>query len=131
MKLHAEYVKAQMQALAEQARDLAQHAAKAANAARKEAERPLRPGLVLVAKRHSCGHFCAMQYLILHCNIGGIIWSAGRFRMGPRGGGRPMKSPGSDVRAVRKPRAAKRSETAGAKAQVDTRKPQREDHHHV
>ena len=30
MKLHADYVKAQMQALTEQARDLAQHAAKAA-----------------------------------------------------------------------------------------------------
>ena len=30
MKLHADYVKAQMQALAEQARDLGQHAAKAA-----------------------------------------------------------------------------------------------------
>ena len=30
MKLHADYVKAQMQALAEQARDIAQHAAKAA-----------------------------------------------------------------------------------------------------
>ena len=30
MKLHADYVKAQMQTLAEQARDLAQHAAKAA-----------------------------------------------------------------------------------------------------
>ena len=35
MKLHADYVKAQMQALAEQARDLAQHAAKAATPARK------------------------------------------------------------------------------------------------
>ena len=31
MKLHADYVKAQMQALTEQARDIAQHAAKAAN----------------------------------------------------------------------------------------------------
>ena len=30
MKLHADYVKAQMQALTEQARDIAQHAAKAA-----------------------------------------------------------------------------------------------------
>jgi len=30
MKLHADYVKAQMQALAEQARDIAQHTAKAA-----------------------------------------------------------------------------------------------------
>jgi len=30
MKLHADYVKAQMQALADQARDIAQHAAKAA-----------------------------------------------------------------------------------------------------
>ena len=29
MKLHADYVKAQMQALTEQARDIAQHAAKA------------------------------------------------------------------------------------------------------
>jgi hypothetical protein len=30
LKLHADYVKAQIQALAEQARDIAQHAAKAA-----------------------------------------------------------------------------------------------------
>jgi hypothetical protein len=30
MKLHAEYVKTQMQALSEQARDIAQHAARAA-----------------------------------------------------------------------------------------------------
>ena len=35
MKLHADYVKAQMQALAEQARDIAQHAAKAAKPAGK------------------------------------------------------------------------------------------------
>ena len=33
MKLHADYVKAQMQALSEQARDIAQHAAKAAKPA--------------------------------------------------------------------------------------------------
>jgi hypothetical protein len=35
MKLHADYVKAQMQALTEQARDLAQQAGKAAGAADK------------------------------------------------------------------------------------------------
>jgi phasin len=35
MKLHADYVKAQMQALTEQARDIAQHAAKAATSPRK------------------------------------------------------------------------------------------------
>jgi len=35
MKLHADYVKAQMQALTEQARDLTQHAAKAAKPAGK------------------------------------------------------------------------------------------------
>ena len=35
MKLHADYVKSQMQALAEQARDIAQHAAKAATPAGK------------------------------------------------------------------------------------------------
>ena len=36
MKLHADYVKAQMQALTEQARDLTQHAAKAATPTRKD-----------------------------------------------------------------------------------------------
>src|SRR4029078_3629840 len=35
MKLHADYVKSQMQALAEQARDITQHAAKAAKPAAK------------------------------------------------------------------------------------------------
>jgi phasin len=36
MKLHADYVKAQMQALAEQARDLTQHAAKAVTPLKKD-----------------------------------------------------------------------------------------------
>jgi phasin len=36
MKLHADYVKAQMQALAEQARDLTQHAAKAVTPPKKD-----------------------------------------------------------------------------------------------
>ena len=36
VKLHADYVKAQMQALTEQARDIAQHAAKAAKPAGKD-----------------------------------------------------------------------------------------------
>ena len=36
MRLHADYVKAQMQALGEQARDIAQHAAKAATPPRKD-----------------------------------------------------------------------------------------------
>jgi antirestriction protein ArdC len=35
MKLHADYVKSQMQALSEQAREIAQHAAKAAKPAPK------------------------------------------------------------------------------------------------
>ena len=67
MKLHADYVKAQMQALAEQARDLAQHAAKAATPARQRLNRRL-PGRVTSGPIRAAflRLFCAMQYL--YCN---------------------------------------------------------------
>ncbi len=58
MKLHADYVKTQMQALTEQARDLAQHAAKAATPAQRPAES-------LTAQ--TCGPSCGITGAFL-CN---------------------------------------------------------------
>ena len=67
MKLHADYVKAQMQALTEQARDIAQHAAKAATPVRQRPDLN-RPRLQSIGAnaRHSQRLFCALQYL--YCN---------------------------------------------------------------
>ena len=76
MKLHADYVKAQMQALTEQARDIAQHAGQGCHAARQGLIRPAGRPSHRGQPWHSYGFFVqcniyiALQYsgIILACS---------------------------------------------------------------
>ena len=120
MKLHADYVKAQMQALTEQARDIAQHAAKAATPPGRTDSR-LAVALGRGQLRHSLTAFLCIAILILQCSITCLYWRS-RVAYDQRVCAADESPPDR--------RRGGRSRKSGAASKA-TQEIAKEDHHHV